>query len=112
MNSNLPIEKRDGILNKIIQKIKQIFRKNKYQIEDIKNKEIIVNSNSKFKDDIKIDTENIEFSNEYQKQQFMEQLKNNQELLEKFSNERLKTILQYYLNENQKKRENLKKLNN
>lgn len=112
MNSNLPIEKRDGILNKIIQKIKQIFRKNKYQIEDTKNKEIIVNSNSKFKDDIKIDTENIEFSNEYQKQQFMEQLKNNQELLEKFSNERLKNILQYYLNENQKKREKLKKLNN
>ena len=29
-------------------------------------------------------TEKIEFNNEYQKQQFMEQLKNNQELLEKF----------------------------
>lgn len=112
MNSNLPVEKREGILNKIIQKIKQIFRKNKYQIEDTQNKEIIVNSNSKFKDDIKIETENIEFSNEYQKQQFMEQLKNNQELLEKFSNERLKIILQYYLDENQKKREKLKKINN
>ena len=112
MNSNLPVEKRNGILNKIIQKIKQIFRKNKYKIGNTQNNEIIVNSNSKFKDDIKIETENIEFSNEYQKQQFMEQLKNNQELLEKFSNERLKIILQYYLDENQKKREKLKKINN
>ena len=56
--------------------------------------------------------ENIEFNNEYQKKQFMEQLKNNQELLEKFSNDRLKVILQYYLDENNKKRERLKKISN
>ena len=42
----------------------------------------------------------------------MEQLKNNQELLEKFSNDRLKVILQYYLDENSKKREILKKISN
>ena len=35
---------------------------------------------------------------------------NNQELLEKFSNDRLKVILQYYLDENNKKRERLKKI--
>ena len=39
-------------------------------------------------------------------------LKNNQELLEKFSNDRLKVILQYYLDENNKKRERLKKISN
>ena len=54
----------------------------------------------------------IEFNNEYQKKRFMEQLKNNQELLEKFSNDRLKVILQYYLDENNKKRERLKKISN
>mgnify|MGYP000567949777 CR=1 FL=1 len=37
---------------------------------------------------------------------------NNQELLEKFSNDRLKVILQYYLDENNKKRERLKKISN
>ena len=39
-------------------------------------------------------------------------IKNNQELLEKFSNDRLKVILQYYLDENSKKREILKKISN
>ena len=63
-------------------------------------------------EELKIDIENIEFNNEYQKKQFMEQLKNNQELLEKFSNDRLKVILQYYLDENNKKRERLKKISN
>ena len=42
----------------------------------------------------------------------MENLKNNQEMLENFSNERLKIILKYYLDENEKKRELLRKINN
>ena len=112
MNSKLPAKQRNGIFYKIFQKIKQIFRKNKYKAEKIESNEVISNSNNQFKNDIKIDNENIEFNNEYQKQQFMEQLKNNQELLEKFSNDRLKVILQYYLDENNKKRERLKKISN
>ena len=112
MNSNLPVKKRDGIFYKIFQKIKQIFRKNKYKAEKIESNEVISNSNNQFKNDIKIDIEKIEFNNEYQKKRFMEQLKNNQELLEKFSNDRLKVILQYYLDENNKKREILKKISN
>ncbi len=80
--------------------------------EKVENNEVISNSNNQFKNDIKIDIEKIEFNNEYQKKRFMEQLKNNQELLEKFSNDRLKVILQYYLDENNKKRERLKKISN
>ena len=112
MNSNLPVKQRNGIFYKIFLKIDQIFWKNKYKTEKVENNEVISNSNNQFKNDIKIDIENIEFNNEYQKQQFMEQLKNNQELLEKFSNDRLKVILQYYLDENNKKRERLKKISN
>ena len=112
MNSNLPVKQRNGIFYKIFLKINQIFRKNKYKTEKVENNEVISNSNKQFKNDIKIDIENIEFNNEYQKKQFMEQLKNNQELLEKFSNDRLKVILQYYLDENNKKRERLKKISN
>ncbi len=112
MNSNLPVKQRNGIFYKIFLKINQIFRKNKYKTEKVENNEVISNSNKQFKNDIKIDIENIEFNNEYQKKQFIEQLKNNQELLEKFSNDRLKVILQYYLDENNKKRERLKKISN
>ena len=112
MNSNLPAKQRNGIFYKILLKIKQIFRRKKYEEENLESNKVIVNSNNQFKNNIKIDIENIEFNNEYQKQQFMEQLKNNQELLEKFSNDRLKVILQYYLDENNKKRERLKKISN
>ena len=110
MNSNLPVKQRNGIFYKIFLKIKQIFRKNKYKTEKVESNEVISNSNKQFKNDIKIDIEKIEFNNEYQKKRFMEQLKNNQELLEKFSNDRLKVILQYYLDDNNKKRERLKKI--
>lgn len=47
-----------------------------------------------------------------QKEDFMKNLEKNPKLLENFSNDRLKKILQYYLEENEKKREILKKLTN
>ena len=97
MNSKLPAKQKNGIFYKIFLKINQIFKKNKYKTEKVESNEVISNSNK-------------QFNNEYQKKQFMEQLKNNQELLEKFSNDRLKVILQYYLDENNKKRERLKKI--
>ena len=112
MNSKLPAKQRNGIFYKIFLKIKQIFRRKKYEEENLESNKVIVNSNNQFKNNIKIDIEKIEFNNEYQKKRFMEQLKNNQELLEKFSNDRLKVILQYYLDENNKKRERLKKISN
>lgn len=39
---------------------------------------------------------------------FIKKLNNNPELLENFSNDRLEIILQYYLDENEKKKELLK----
>ena len=71
MNSKLPAKQRDGIFYKIFQKIKQIFRKNKYKAEKIESNEVISNSNNQFKNDIKIDNENIEFNNEYQKKRLI-----------------------------------------
>lgn len=112
MNSRLPAKPRKGVFYKIFLKINQIFRRKKYETENLESNKVIFNSNNQFKNNMKIDIEKIEFNNEYQKQQFMEQLKNNQELLEKFSNDRLKVILQYYLDENSKKREILKKISN
>ena len=61
MNSNLPVKKRDGIFYKIFQKIKQIFRKNKYKTEKVESNEVISNSNKQFKNDIKIDNEKEKF---------------------------------------------------
>ena len=61
MNSNLPVKKREGISYKIFQKIKQIFRKNKYKAEKIESNEVISNSNNQFKNDIKIDNEKEKF---------------------------------------------------
>lgn len=47
---------------------------------------------------------------EYERKKFIENLTNNPDLLQDFSNERLEKILQYYLDENKKKRNILKKL--
>ena len=44
MNSKLPAKQRNGIFYKIFQKIKQIFRKNKYKAEKIESNEIIFNA--------------------------------------------------------------------
>ena len=88
---------------KVTYKEKEIEVEKPIKIEELLKKEI---DNSKYK------VVGCIFNNEYQKKQFMEQLKNNQELLEKFSNDRLKVILQYYLDENNKKRERLKKISN
>ena len=52
------------------------------------------------------DDDNIDF----ERKEFMENLTNNPELLEKFSNDRLEKILQYYKDENAKKEALLKML--
>lgn len=45
---------------------------------------------------------------EYEKKKFMDELTENPELLENFSNNRLEKILKYYIDENNKKRKLLK----
>ena len=47
---------------------------------------------------------------EYQKKQFLEKLTKNPSLLEYLSTDRLEKILQYYLDENEKKRKKLQKM--
>ena len=61
-----------------------------------------------FTEQIKVgdDNKNID----YEKKKFMQNLTENPELLKEFSNDRLEKILQYYLEENRKKREILKRL--
>ena len=57
------------------------------------------------KSDLK--TKNIDF----EKNKLMRRLTENPEWLQEFSNDRLERILEFYLTENEKKREILKKLN-
>ena len=49
MNSKLPAKQRNGIFYKILLKIKQIFRRKKYEEENLESNKVIVNSNNQFK---------------------------------------------------------------
>ena len=111
MNEKLPEKYKDNIFHKIFNKLRLLFFKssnatNEKQIENCDDKNII-NSENKFANELKV--KNITVDTEYEKKKFMENLTNNPELLENFSIDRLEKILQYYLNENEKKRETLKK---
>ena len=67
-----------------------------------------LNKKSNFFNKIKIDKSDI--NKELEKIKFMDMLKEKPELLENFSTERLERILQYYIEENNKKRDLIKKL--
>ena len=110
MSNKLPIKQKNGFFYKIFIKIRQLFKRNKYALENKVTEKVAADLDNQFKNNIKVG--NDEFDNEYQKKKFMENLKNNQERLENFSNERLRIILKYYLDENEKKREILKNMSN
>ena len=110
MSNKLPIKQKNGFFYKIFIKIRKLFKRNKYVLENKETEKVAADLDNQFKNNIKVD--GAEFDNEYQKKKFMENLKNNQEMLENFSNERLRIILKYYLDENEKKREILRKMNN
>lgn len=61
-------------------------------------------------EDLKVNN-SLSINIEYEEKELMENLTKNPELLEKFSNDRLEKILQYYLNENEKKRKFIMKMN-
>ncbi len=114
MNENLPQQYKNDIFHKIFNKLRLLFfRKenivNEKQIEYCDNNNTIDNQN-KFVNELKVEN-NIAVNSVYEKKKFMKDLTDNPELLEKFSIDRLKKILQYYLAENEKKRELLKKIN-
>lgn len=124
MSDYLPQKYKNNIFQKIIQKIKAVFfykeqnitqtmdkiEKNTEQtINIIETKQNTKDSVSDFAEQIKVENENKHI--DYEKKKFMKRLTENPELLKKFSNDRLEKILQYYLEENKKKREILKRLN-
>ncbi len=61
-----------------------------------------------FLEKVKIETELK--NTKYEKEKFMEHLKDNLQFLEYLSSDKLEKILQYYLEENKRKKEILKKL--
>ncbi len=111
MNQNFPQKYKENIFQKLFNKVKNFFLGCK---EEVKIDTNIVDSLeeknfSKNKlEDLKID---IKFDNtQFKRKEFMQNLTNHPELLESFSTDRLEKILQYYLEENEKKRETLKKI--
>ena len=112
MNENLPQKYKENIFSKIFRKIKLIFFKEKQNEQEVCVNNI--NSKEKIKDkeefvqQIKV-TEMIK-DTEFEKKELMEKLTENPKLLQEFSKEKLEKILQYYLDENDKKIEKLKKM--
>lgn len=111
MSENLPQKYKETIFRKFFARLKEFF----FKINE-KNKKNDVNItfeeentlNNKL-DYLKV---NVKFDNtEFKRKELMKNLSNKPELLENFSNDRLEKILQWYLYENAKKREKLKKVN-
>lgn len=112
MNEKLPQKYKNNIFHKIFGKIKAFLWRNKEEIKDDTDTIAKTEKNVVLKDkleDLKVDIK-IDHT-EFQRKEFMQNLKENPELLKGFSTDRLEKILQYYLEENAKKRELLKKIN-
>lgn len=123
MSDHLPQKYKNNIFQNIIKKIKAVFfykEQNITQTMDTieKNTEQTINiietkqnkkeNMSNFTEQIKIENDNKNIN--YEKKKFMQGLTENPELLKEFSNDRLEKILQYYLEENEQKREILKRM--
>ena len=112
MHENLPKKYNENFFNKIIINIKKIIFKNKYKNEiansNITNSKKDINNN--MLEELKVNVD-FNYNNEYEKKQFMNNLSKNPQLLETLSNERLKKVLQWYKDENEKKKEILRRLN-
>ena len=114
MNEFLPKEYKEGFFYKLFKKFKNWF--NHEKIEE--NQEVytkgnvgknnVIETRNTFDESIKVDLSPN--TNIIDKERELNNLVDNDELLEKLSNDKLEKILQYYLNENNKKREKLKKL--
>ena len=87
--------------------IKKLFFNKREKQEENTTEKYCNNYNllEKIKVDTKIDNK------EYARKEFMENLKRNPDLLNNFPNDKLEKILQYYIEENEKKKEILKKFN-
>ena len=123
MSDYLPQKYKNNIFQNIIKKIKAVFFYKEQNITQTmdkieKNTEQIMNvteTKQNKKEDMSNFTEQIKIENDnknvdYEKKKFMQSLTQNPELLKEFSNDRLEKILQYYLEENEQKREILKRM--
>ena len=110
MNNNLPKKYKSNIFNRVFIFIKNLLFRGKDTLVESKQETNFTNEkNNNFVGEIKTE---INFKNmENEKYKFMENIKNNPELLENFTNDRLEIILKYFLDENNKKRNILRKLN-
>ncbi|MBR0426706.1 MAG: hypothetical protein IJK18_00675 [Clostridia bacterium] len=108
MSNKLPEIYKDNLLKKIYNKIKAFFWRQKKK-NDFVDENKVINKKNIFAENLKsgLDTKNTDF----EKNKLMRRLTENPELLQEFSNDRLERILEFYLTENKKKREILKKLN-
>ncbi len=113
MSDNLPQKYKNNIFQNIIKKIKAVFfskeKNTELTMNSIETKQNKKDSVSNFAEQIKVENENKNI--DYEKKKFMQELTENPNLLKEFSNDRLEKILQYYLEENQQKREILKRMN-
>ena len=107
VNSNLPQKYNDGILKKFFNKIRSIFYKKKdTEIEEIQ----VVDDNNKNIDFRKqLEVKEFEKNPELEKKKLFDQASDNPEYMKSLPITKLKVILQYYLNENEKKRALIKR---
>lgn len=112
MSNNLPQIYKEKILKKFFNFIRNLisFKKKeiKEEIDIIGTSEKKENLKNDFLKDIIIEEGSVD--KEIEKKKIMDNLKDNLQLLDDFSNERLEKILQYYLDENEKKKALLNKL--
>lgn len=113
MKNNLPKKYKKNFFQSIFDKIKALFGKKEIEQENTQTRKSVLDKNielkQNFTEEIKAETN---YKNpEYEKKEFMKNIEENPELLEKFSNDRLEKILQYYVEENNKKRKILNSLN-
>ena len=112
MSNNLPQIYNENILKKFFNYVRKLFSFNKNEVKQ----EIKINDTNKQKESLKnnflkdIKIEDGMVDKEFEKKKIMDDLKDNLQLLEECSNEKLEKILQYYLKENEDKKKLLKKL--
>ena len=112
MSNNLPQKYNNNIFHRFFCYIKnRFFNKHSKLEQNTKDEkyEENIRTSDEFLKEIKLEKDIR--NTEYEKRNFMDNLKKSPELLENFSSERLEKILQYYLEENEKKKLILKKLN-
>lgn len=110
MSNNLPQLYNGNIFKRFFNYIRKLFSfKSNIDNEVIKtDNKNNVSAQKSFIQEIKVDGENT--NKEFEKKKIMDNLKDNLQLLDGFSNEKLEKILQYYLKENEEKKKILKKL--